>query len=272
MSNQINILGIPFTDLKQNEVLDYILNNIEHKKLFFSTPNPEILLESGRNPFLKKTLQNTSLNIPDGTGIIWANEFLNNSEKFHNSLMIIAIGILELLFLPFKLNKKTRFRHRITGTDLMINICKNIKFNKYKIFLLGGINGVAQKTRQILEKANPGIQIVGTSEGNPTDHNHSKIINESGADILFVAYGCPKQEFWIAENFKHLKSVNFAMGIGGAFDFISKNIIRAPNIFQRLGIEWLFRLFQQPLIRSKRIYQAVIVFPYTVIKNRLKSR
>ncbi len=265
MQKLANILDIPFTTLSKQAVLTLFLNHLkkERSTLFVSTPNPEILLESIENKRLKHTLQNTDLNVPDGIGVIWAYHFLKNCGKTKPAFLFKAL--ISLITLPFK--KFQTFNQAITGTDLMKEITTSANFNAYRIFLLGARPGIAQQTKQAILKANSGAQIVGTSSANPNDNSVLTEIQKAKTDILFVAYGCPKQELWIAENLDKLKGVKLAMGIGGAFDFISGNIKRAPGFLRKAGLEWVFRLLQQPGKRLGRIYRAIFVFPYTIIKT-----
>ena len=100
---------------------------------------------------------------------------------------------------------------------------------------------------------------------------YEKIIQEiaaSNSDILFIAYSPPKQEKWIVENLGKMPLIKLAMGVGGAFDFIAGQIPRAPKILRIIGLEWLWRLIQEPR-RVKRIFKAVVVFPWLVIKSRI---
>lgn len=151
-----------------------------------------------------------------------------------------------------------KIKERVSGTDLMEKILYR---GRGKVFLLGGKNGVAQK---ISEKFS---NIVGYSE-DPKEAVEK--INRVGPNILFVALGAPKQEEWIAENFKKIPSVKVAMGVGGAFDFISGNVIRAPEFLRKVGLEWLWRFFLQPW-RLKRIYRAIVEFPLLVL-SKLNSK
>ena len=115
-----------------------------------------------------------------------------------------------------------------------------------------------------------GLNVVGTFAGSPAVNEECNLrerIDNSGADVLFVAYGAPRQELWIARNLDKLTSVCVAVGIGGSFDFISGNVKRAPAVMRKFGLEWLFRLFVQPS-RFKRIFNALIVFPCVVLKDR----
>jgi N-acetylglucosaminyldiphosphoundecaprenol N-acetyl-beta-D-mannosaminyltransferase len=118
----------------------------------------------------------------------------------------------------------------------------------WRLFLLGAAPGVAEKTARILTGHYPGLHIVGTYAGSPAAEEEDQIvamINASQADILFVAYGAPNQDKWIARNLPRLK-VGVAMGVGGAFDFIAGVTQRAPVWMRQAGIEWLHRLIQQP--------------------------
>jgi N-acetylglucosaminyldiphosphoundecaprenol N-acetyl-beta-D-mannosaminyltransferase len=90
-------------------------------------------------------------------------------------------------------------------------------------------------------------------------------------DVLFVAFGMGKQEKWINENLRKLPSVKIVMGVGGAFDYISGVISRAPLFLRRIGLEWLYRLARQPS-RIKRIFNATVVFAYFLIKNKITKK
>lgn len=269
----VQILGIPFSATTQEKVLTSIKDHISKgsTQLFIATPNPEMVLESLKNEDLQNILQKkTDLNIPDGIGILWAAKYLNTVQKKKSKIGKIFHGILslpELLFNPKKY--RSILPERVTGTDLMQNICASIP-PATRVFLLGAEPGIADKTKKKLEKKY-NCTIAGTDSGSahPEDyHRLQTVINAAKPDILFVAFGAPKQEIWLARNLAHLTTVKTAIGIGGAFDFISGNIPRAPKIMRKFGLEWLFRLFHQPS-RIKRIYNATVKFPITVIKSVL---
>lgn len=232
---RINILGVPFDSMKNNAALALVLEKIagNGKHFFIATPNPEMLLEARKNASFREVLNKTDLNIPDGFGIMLAARVSGKPLK-----------------------------ERITGTDLMQAVCRHAP-EKTKIFLLGAGPGIAEKTGKILEKRCPNIAVAGTHGGSPApeEENHIRhLINESGAELLFVAYGAPKQEMWLARNLSHLTHVRVAMGVGGAFDFISGTVKRAPMWMRKLGIEWLYRLIKQPS-RIGRIFNATVKFP-----------
>jgi N-acetylglucosaminyldiphosphoundecaprenol N-acetyl-beta-D-mannosaminyltransferase len=118
----------------------------------------------------------------------------------------------------------------------------------YRLFLLGAAEGVADLCAQRLSNRYPDLQIVGTYSGSPAVEEEDGIlalVKQAKPDILFVAYGAPQQDKWIARNLARL-GVPLAMGVGGALDFIAGAAVRAPRWMQRLGLEWLHRLYREP--------------------------
>ena len=182
-------------------------------------------------------------------------EFLvlaQKDEKFRQILNQADLAVpdgIGLIFASWFLGRP--LKQRIAGTDLMERICQTAAQKKWPVFLIGGPQGVAEKAGENLRKKYLGLQI-GT------------VLRIQS--ILFVALRAPKQEKWINENLKKIPSIKLAMGIGGAFDFISNKIPRAPKFLRAIGLEWLWRLFCQPW-RIKRIFKAVIVFPYLVMRS-----
>jgi N-acetylglucosaminyldiphosphoundecaprenol N-acetyl-beta-D-mannosaminyltransferase len=264
MQEKVNVLGIRFDNVNLKETIDFVFDHLDkNKKGYICTPNPEMLLEAKHNNDFKKVLNNSLLNISDGIGILWAaTHIVNKSSKFK--------AITSLPFLAISPKKfKNVLSERVTGTDLLQEIVKHAANTHTRIFFLGASPGIAEKAAQILEKKYNGVKIVGTYSGSP-DKKHKKdiieTINHSRADIVFVAYGAPKQEMWIEDALKALKTIKLAIGIGGAFDFIVEKRKRAPKWMQKLGLEWLFRLIQEPS-RWRRIYNATIKFPIHVIKT-----
>jgi len=236
------IFSVPIQDTTVNGVLRLINNAISSKdQIHISTVNNEILLESRIN-FEFRTVLKKSFCIADSTGVVWAVR---------------------------KLYK--RRIDRIPGADLFYDICREAEKNGWSIFLLGGDRGIAHIAKSKLEDEFPKLKIVGTIDGvkiNPTEGNllHNTKIKNSGANIVMVALGAPKQELWIAHNMKRTKS-NVFIGIGGTLDFVSGNIKRAPLYMRRAGLEWLYRLMVEPM-RIKRIWNALIVFPIIVMFRR----
>ena len=238
---RLNILDIPIDVLTRKSTLLKIEEFLRSAGQFHvMTPNPEMLVEARNNPEFKKVLQESDLNIPDGTGLVF---FIRKIIKESDRGSRIADRI-----------------ERVTGTDIMQDICAR---TSERVFLLGAATGIAEEASKRLKERNPSLQIVGTYAGSPKEEDENIIlekINSCSPTLLFVAYGAPAQDMWISRNLEKLPSVKIAMGIGGAFDFISGKRKRAPKWIQKLGLEWLFRLMLEPR-RIKRIWRAVVVFP-----------
>ena len=125
----------------------------------------------------------------------------------------------------------------------------NAADNGWPLFLLGAGPGVADEAAKILTERNPALIVAGTYAGSPDPVENDGIVervNASGAQILLVAYGAPKQDMWIDRNRHALKHIRVAMGIGGSLDFIAGRAVRAPIWVQDLGLEWLHRLIKEP--------------------------
>ncbi len=275
MPKDLKILNVKFTPVTLDQALKQAMNFAKSKKQhYICTPNPEIILEAQKNKKFLEVLNNSSLNIADGIGTVWAANYLTKTSRYISRLRKFLSWkwhLLKILTSPNSL--KNPLPQRVTGTDLMEAICKEsakfLTINKPKIFLLGAEEGVAVEAKLKLQKKYPRLKIVGTYSGSPSDKEVVKIINAKSPNILFVAFGAPAQELWIAQNLKKLPSVHLAIGVGGAFNFFAGTRNRAPEFMQKLGFEWLYRLIQEPS-RFKRIYNAVIKFPIRILKENLK--
>ena len=231
-----NILGVPIDAATMGEALvmaGKMLSNGKQNAIF--TPNPEILLEASRNDEYRAVLQRADLALPDGAGLVLLGRFLG-----------------------------APFRGRVAGVDFMVKLCELAAKRGQKIFLLGGENCVAGRTVTVLKKQFPDLQIAGWSE--EVDLPRPSLCS---ADIIFVALGAQKQEWWICDNLSHLSNIKIAMAVGGAFDMISGNIPRAPAFLRKAGLEWLWRFALEPKKRWKRAFNAVIVFPVKAIQNKV---
>lgn len=237
MHPPVFILGVRIDAVTLGEARDHLLGFLASgQQHHVMTPNPEMLVAAHRDPAFRTLLNQTALNVPDGAGLLWAARRTGG-------------------FLP----------ERVTGIDLLSSLL--LRLDLPPVFLLGAAPGVAEKAAQVLRTQHPALRIAGTFSGSPRQEEEDAIaarINASGAGILFVAYGAPGQDFWIHRNLRNMPSVHVAMGVGGAFDFLAGTRKRAPAVFQSLGIEWLWRLLQEPR-RLRRIITAVLVFPYLVL-------
>lgn len=259
MQKKVNILGIPIDVITKDELLSDIFHE-QVKQRHIITVNPEMILAAQQDEEFKKILQEAHINTADGTGILWAANTENDS---------VLISILKLIALLFK-KPKNPIPELIKGSDLTLDIMKIAKEKGTRIFLLGAQPNVAELTKNELEKQYHGIQIVGTHAGTPSQYEEERIkdiINDTEPDMLLVAYGAPAQEKWITRNLHKMPTVKTAIGVGGTFDYISKSIRRAPEWLQQLGLEWLYRLMQEPK-RWRRIVNAVVIFPYRILQNK----
>lgn len=230
------LLGIGFTDEKLEDILEYIEKIIKkkEKKVLVVTPNPEILVIANKNSDYKNLLNNADLALIDGVGIVVAGKILGKPLK-----------------------------HKISGVDFIENVCKYVAEKPITIGFLGGGPGVAEKTAECLSRKYEGLKVAFASP------EWDKVSLRVSADILFVAFGSPKQEIWIGKNLKSLP-VSVVMGVGGAFDMISGQVVRAPVFIRRLGLEWLFRLIIQPwrIRRQMRLLE----FGLLVLREKFKAR
>ncbi len=269
---KIKILGVKFDNINLEKAATIAIKLAKgNSQEYIATPNPEILLQAIKDPKFLEILNKSALNIPDGTGILWASSYLSKI-KSNSSKATKTLKAFQTLFIGLIKPKSIRniLKERVTGVDLMLEICKKSVNENLKIFLLGSSEKIGEKTKQHLEEKYPNIKIVGRLSKSPKEEDEKEIIekiNLSNADILFIAYGAPKQEFWIAKNLKKLTSIKLAIGVGGAFDIISGTKKRAPMIFRKAGLEWLIRLIQEPK-RTKRIWNATVKFPYEIIKRK----
>lgn len=252
---RVQIMGVPVDTMTTSNLLEqigYILNQNEQHQIV--TVNPEMILLAQHDGEFKQILNNSWVNTADGTGLLWAANCKNNNT------IVSLLKLTKLLFI------KPNFpiSERIKGSDLVYDIAELASRKNKSIFLLGAAEGIAEKAKFELLKKYPHLKIVGTYSGTPSIHEQEKIkdlINDVEPDILLVAYGAPSQEKWIARMLKKIPSVKLAIGVGGTFDYISGTIPRAPLLMQNLGLEWLYRLLQEPKKRLPRIINAVITFP-----------
>lgn len=224
---RIQILGLPVDAITYEQWLDLIDQWVKSADRLHHvcTTNPEFMMVAQTDVNFRNILHRADLCVPDGVGLLWAAK-----------------------------RQGTPLPERVTGSDGVPIIAERAAQIGWKLFFLGAGDGIAEKAANILREKYPTLQIVSTYSGSPSPQEEDAIVtmvNASGADILFVAYGAPEQDKWIARNSPRLK-VSMAMGVGGAFDFIAGVVPRAPVWMRNLGIEWLYRLYLQPW-RIKRM-------------------
>lgn len=247
----MKLFGVQIDELTRAQALE----KLNEKQLIF-TPNPEILLEARRNETFKRALQKGTMMLPDGNGLLLVSTLLRFKSRFLRFLLLFPAGLLFLLWKP---PFKKILPEIIHGANFMDDVLARAEREGWTVFFLGGRDGVAKRTADFFVKQYPRLEIVGASSADPVDA--FDLVEKARPQVLFVAYGAPKQELWIAEHAPKLPSLRLVMGVGGSFDFYSGVIRRAPRSMQTLGLEWLWRLFLNPRQRIRRIWNAVVVFP-----------
>lgn len=242
----INIFGINMANLSMAEaisIIDSSLNQAAKTPIFFV--NPDCLNKVFRDREYYDILAKAKLIFPDGIGINLAGKMLG-----------------------------TPLRENVNGTDMLPHICELAVTKSYKMFLLGAAPMVADTMRQKLTDKYPGLQICGVRDGFFSwDQDGKQVvdtINASGADILLVALGAPLQEKFIMR-FGESIQANIQMGVGGLFDFYSDRIARAPLWLRQIGMEWIFRLLQEPRRMWKRYIIGNPLFLYRVFRWKISK-
>lgn len=208
----VRLLGIPITMTSTQEILDKISDVIQsQKKLSIVAINARKIIRALDDEKMKKTIESFDIYIADGKSVV---------------------------------NAVDKNMERITGIDLMMNICKHCSSIQGRIFMYGSTLENNEKARQKLIEMYPNIHIVGQCDGYH-DENVVAMINHSQANIVFIAKGTPQQEKWI-ETYKNHVDAHIFLGVGGAFDVLSGQVSRAPQWIQKIGFEWLYRMFLEP--------------------------
>lgn len=235
----ITILNIPIDRLTMAQTVAHILALMSEPRLHqIATPNPEFVMAAQTDAEFRRILNQADMCLPDGIGLVWASRWLGQP-------------------IP----------ERVPGSELVYQLAEAAAASSFSLFLLGAAPGVAEQAGAILQTRYPGLKIAGTYAGSPAPTEDEAIchrINQSGAELLYVAYGAPKQDKWIDRNRGRLTTVRVAIGVGGALDFMTGKRIRAPRWLQKLGLEWLYRLWQEPwrwrrMLALPRFVGAVLV-------------
>ncbi|MBI5465023.1 WecB/TagA/CpsF family glycosyltransferase [Candidatus Gottesmanbacteria bacterium] len=257
--NKIFILGIGVSNLNFSQVLEEIEKWFENGSKIYQifTPNPEIIILAQKDKKFAQILNNADLALPDGQGIIWASRFLGQPLK-----------------------------ERITGVDLAEKLSELAAKKGLTIGLIGGGPQIAVKALECLKEKYPGLN--GWAEEGPRiEMANGKWQMANGYDldlliekikktetrIVFVGMGAPKQEYFI-ENVKcqmsNVKCPLVLMAVGGAFDYLSGRVLRAPKWMQNLGFEWLYRLIRQSWRWRRQL--ALLKFIVLVLKSKSAFR
>ncbi len=245
----VRIMGVPVVALNMQETVDLIMHRIEQgKATSHSVLNALKIVEMEQNPLLAAYVRECDLVNADGQFVVLLSRFLGYP-------------------LP----------GRVTGCDLMQELVLVAHRRGLRIFLLGGspevVTAVVQKYRRLYS---PDL-IAGYHDGYFSPEEEPAIVEQicqSGADLLFVALGSPKQEIFL-RTYRDtlLRHVRFMTGVGGTFDIVAGRISRAPFLLRKLGLEWLYRILREPWrIWQKKLYRLPLLFFYIVRKHRQEQK
>ncbi|SPF55972.1 Glycosyl transferase, WecB/TagA/CpsF family protein [Candidatus Desulfosporosinus infrequens] len=231
-SERVNILGITVDVYSMQETVEQIRQAVEQQvAIRVVTANPEMIYASDRDQRLKKLINSAEVVTADGIGVVWAARRLG-----------------------------TPIRERVTGIDLIQALFPLAATEKWRVYFLGGKQGVAEQAANKVVCDHPGIVWeAGSGYFNSTEEPYVlEKIRRFQPHILLVGLGAPRQEYWIAE---HPGLAYVSIGVGGSFDALAGVVIRAPKRIQELHVEWLYRLWKEP-----RRWQRQAVLPRFVLK------
>jgi N-acetylglucosaminyldiphosphoundecaprenol N-acetyl-beta-D-mannosaminyltransferase len=239
----LHILGVRVDDITIAETLSEMERMVAEGGVHqVVTVNPEFVMVAQHDPDFYVTINEADLSLPDGMGLLWASRVLGQP-----------------------------LRERVAGSDTVPLIARLANVKGYRLYLLGAAPGVAEAAADVLRKENPQLIIAGTYAGSPRPEEEDAIvarIKQASPDFIFVAYGAPRQDLWIRRNLARLQ-VPVCMGVGGSLDFIAGVTKRAPLWMRNSGVEWLYRLIQQPW-RWRRMAR-LPVFAYQVLLQRMRA-
>ncbi len=221
MSEKVNILGVKIDKVNIEEavktIMGYIAEGVNGKAVY--TPNSEIVMQGYRSDELRDILNDAALLTADGIGVVYASKILKNP-----------------------------IAQRCAGYDVACLLLEKMGEEGRSVYLFGSKPGVAELAAENIQKMYPGLIIAGCADGYFDDDKERQIIadiNIKAPDVLFVCLGAPKQERWIHAN-KDKLQCRVCMGLGGSLDVFAGTVERAPEFYQKHGIEWLYRLIKQP--------------------------
>jgi N-acetylglucosaminyldiphosphoundecaprenol N-acetyl-beta-D-mannosaminyltransferase len=232
MTNRVNILGVGLSVLSLKTALDEIASAIrEHRKGYICVTGVHGVIEAQADENFRRILNNAFLCTPDGMPMVWMGKIHGHSEM-----------------------------RRVYGPDLMLDVCKWSETSGAKHFFYGGADGVADLLGKKLKEKFPNLQIVGTftppfrALNTDEEKRFAETIRDARPDILWVGLSTPKQEKFMSEFLPKLDAT-LMIGVGAAFDFHSGRVKQAPIWMQRRGLEWFYRLCQEPRRLAKRYFK-----------------
>lgn len=253
MSGKVNIFGIEINNITLDILIEELKEHLKKSSnISIFTPNTEIVMEAKNSKECKDMINSASYVIPDGIGLIYGARM-----------------------------RKIELKERVTGYDTSMALLDIANQYGYRLYLLGGKEGVAKKAVEALKKSHPGIHITGshhgyfegTHLGKEKSMEEQQIIDEingNNTDILFVGFGFPRQEKWISDNIDKT-GVKIAIGNGGVIDILAGCAKRAPDIFIKLGLEWLYRLVMNPSRIKRQIVLPLFLIQVLINKKSISK-
>lgn len=213
-----DVLGVLFDDVTMEEALDHVEELMSSGAgHYVVTPNPEFIQTAKKDAEFRDLLNGADLSVADGIGVIYAAKILGRPLK-----------------------------SKVPGIELASGLCERMAQKGGKLFLLGAKPGVAEQAGENLCARYPGLTVCGVHDGYFQDDTPVvEQIRRSEADVVFVCLGAPKQEKWMARNGEAC-GAKLLLGLGGSLDVFAGQVKRAPEGWQKLGLEWLYRLIKQP--------------------------
>ena len=245
MDKRLKILDLWFDPINMEQAIDRIDTFIRtgDRPHSILAVNPEKTFSVPKDPFLLEAFKKADLLVPDGIGVVLAARFLYKAPV-----------------------------SRVASSDLMEKVSALAAKEGYGLFIYGSREEVNAEAARVLMERYPGLRVVGRSDGYVHEEGMPDLIdkiNKSGALILFLALGSPKQERWYADHRSALTTIRVCQGVGGTLDTLAGRVKRAPQSWQNLGLEWLYRLLAEP----KRIKRQILLplFVIRVLGARIKS-
>ena len=244
--HKIDVCGVEVDDISFKNAVENVLKlgRASSRGKYVVTINSEFVMLARRNSKFAQILKNADLALPDGVGVVISKLILGGKEH-----------------------------DRVTGVDLLENVCKVVCDKPVRIGLLGGFGGVAKDVAKRQKTRLTSLKVVIAEPGDPSPEADLRLkqrfLEIGRVDVLFVAYGMGKQEFWIDRMRKSL-DVGVFIGVGGAFDYLAGIKKRAPVFMQNLGLEWLWRLLLDPvrIWRMRVLPEFFLLVVVKILKNK----
>ena len=234
---KINVLGINFDNLTLEQAAEKGAEMLREDKFHYVvTPNPEFILSAEKDEAFRSILNGADLVIPDGIGVVYAAKILG-----------------------------TPLKGRVPGIELAGGLMAEMAKWGGRVYLLGAKPGVAARAGEKLMERYPGLVVCGARDGyfkEEESHDIAREIAQSGADAVFVCLGAPKQERWMA-CYGSQTGARLLLGLGGSLDVFAGTVERAPELWRKLNLEWLYRLVKEPK-RWKRMARLPLVLLYAL--------